>query len=171
LPFTPFHIGPGLALKGIAGRRFSLIAFGAAQVAMDIEPGVGMLRGAATLHGWSHTYSGATVIATVVLFGRPIWSRVLERWNAELRHARLDRLASPGPIGWLPAALGAYLGTYSHVFLDSLMHYDIRPLAPFSVRNGLLGLMSIPALEWACVAAGAAGLMMWAATHWRARHG
>ena len=51
MPFTPFHMGAGLALKAMAGRHFSVLTFGMAQVAMDIEPLVGMLRGAAVLHG------------------------------------------------------------------------------------------------------------------------
>ena len=44
MPFTPFHMGAGLALKAVAGRHFSVLTFGIAQVAMDIEPLVGMLR-------------------------------------------------------------------------------------------------------------------------------
>lgn len=55
MPFTPFHMGAGLALKAVAGRHFSVLTFGIAQVAMDIEPLVGMLRGAAVLHGPTHT--------------------------------------------------------------------------------------------------------------------
>lgn len=58
MPFTPFHMGAGLALKAVAGRHFSVLTFGIAQVAMDIEPLVGMLRGAAVLHGPTHTYFG-----------------------------------------------------------------------------------------------------------------
>ena len=63
MPFTPFHMGAGLALKAMAGRHFSVLTFGMAQVAMDIEPLVGMLRGAALLHGPTHTYLGAVPIA------------------------------------------------------------------------------------------------------------
>ncbi|MCB1770876.1 MAG: hypothetical protein KDJ31_14465 [Candidatus Competibacteraceae bacterium] len=42
MPFTPLHRGPGLAIKALAGRRFSLLTFGIAQVAMDIEPLIGL---------------------------------------------------------------------------------------------------------------------------------
>lgn len=171
MPFTPFHMGPGMALKSVAGNRFSLITFGAAQVAMDIEPGVGMLRGAAVLHGWSHTYLGAAAIGAAVLLCRPACNWILHRWNAELRHHRLNWVVSPEPIAWLPAAVGAFAGTLSHVALDSLMHFDIRPSAPFSDANSLLGLISFRSVYLSCVAAGIAGLMLWVSAQWRRRDG
>ena len=162
-------MGPGMALKSVAGDRFSLIAFGAAQVIIDIEPGIGMLRGSDTLHGWSHTYAGATVIAAMVVASRPLWNRVLQWWNAELRYHKLDWLASPQPIGWFAVATGAFIGTYSHIALDSIMHVDIRPYAPFSNGNSLLDLISTPSLYAGCVAAGIAGLMVWIGVRWRRR--
>ena len=162
MPFTPFHMGPALALKSITGRHFSILMFGLAQVAMDIEPGVGMLRDADVLHGWSHTYLGATVIAALVLaLGRPLCFLILRRCNEELLHHRLGRLAEPDTFGWRPAAAGAFIGTYSHVALDSIMHADMQPLAPFSSANHLLSVISIDALHIACVVAGIVGVGIW----------
>lgn len=155
-------MGPALALKGIAGNRFSVLMFGVAQVAIDVEPGIGLLRGSATLHGWTHTYLGATVIAAaVLLLGRPLCLAILKRWNRELSAHRLGWLASPESLGWPAAAAGAFIGTYSHVALDSLMHSDIRPFAPFSSVNGLLDLVSYQALHVGCVVAGLAGVSLW----------
>ncbi len=62
MPFTPFHMGPGLLVKAVAGRHFSILTFGIAQVAMDIEPLMGLMRGATVLHGPTHTYPAACVI-------------------------------------------------------------------------------------------------------------
>lgn len=53
MPFTPFHWGFGAAAKAVLDRRMSLTSFALAQVAMDIEPGIGLLPGSAELHGWS----------------------------------------------------------------------------------------------------------------------
>ncbi len=165
MPFTPFHMGPALALKSVTGDRFSILMFGLAQVVIDIEPLIGHLR-RTDVHGWTHTYLGATVIGGVVLLlGRPIALAILNRWNGELRRLRLDWLTSPGEIAWLPAALGAFVGTYSHVVLDSVMHDDMRPLEPFSSANGLLSLVSLPALYLGCVVAGAAGILLWVGRH------
>lgn len=156
-------MGPALALKGVAGGRFSILMFGLAQVAIDIEPLIGHLR-RTDVHGWTHTYPGATVIGgLVLLLGRPIALVILNRWNGELRRHRLEWLASPNEIAWLPAALGAFVGTYSHVVLDSVMHDDMRPFEPFSSANPILGLVSLPALHMGCVAAGAVGIVIWLA--------
>ena len=166
MPFTPFHMGPGLAVKGIGGRHFSVLMFGLAQVAMDIEPGIGLIRGSEVLHGWTHTYVGATVIAAVVLaFGRPLSLMILRRWNRELKGLRLGWLASPEELGWGAAAAGAFVGTYSHVALDSLMHADMHPLAPFSAANAMLLAIPYETLIIACVIAGVAGVALWLASH------
>src|SRR5271154_2673330 len=158
-------MGPGIALKSVAGDHFSLITFGVAQVAIDIEPGIGMLRGSGVLHGWTHTYLGATIIASLVLLCRPLCDRLLTLWNSELRHHQLARFTSKEPLGWSAAAVGAFVGTYSHVALDSIMHADIQPFAPFSSANAELGLISISMLHLVCVVSGIAGLILWIATH------
>ncbi len=166
MPFTPFHMGPGLAIKALAGDRFSLLAFGVAQVAMDIEPLVGMIRGAPVLHGATHTYAAALVIAGIVaLVTPPLCRPLLRRWNREVSLAHLPWLASP-PLKRVPVIAGAFAGTLSHVALDSLMHHDITPLAPWSNTNSLLDLIPLPALHQACIASGALGLAAWLALRW-----
>ena len=87
MPFTPFHMGAGLALKAVAGRHFSVLTFGMAQVAMDIEPLVGMLRGAALLHGPTHTYLGAVPIALATAALAPWLCRPLLRRSGKRRNS------------------------------------------------------------------------------------
>lgn len=155
-------MGPALAIKAVAGRHFSVLVFGIAQVAMDIEPLVGMIRGAEVLHGWSHSYVGATAIGLLVmLLAPPICLPILRRWNHELRHHGAAWLSSPERIGLRESATGAFVGTYSHVVLDSIMHSDITPFAPWSSANGLQSLMSINALHTACIVTGLAGIAGW----------
>jgi membrane-bound metal-dependent hydrolase YbcI (DUF457 family) len=164
MPFTPLHMGPGLALKSVAGRHFSILMFGLTQVAMDIEPGIGMLRGADVLHGWTHTYLGATLIAALVLaIGRPICALILRRWNRELRHHRLGWLADSDAVAWGPAAIGSFVGAYSHVALDSIMHVDMRPFSPLDGSNLLLSAISIETLHIVCVVSGFIGVALWIA--------
>ena len=165
MPFTPLHMGPGMAVKAIAGERFSLTMFGVAQIAMDIEPLVGIIRGSPELHGWTHTYVAATLIgAAVLLLARPLCVRIVRWWNAELRRHRLDRLASSDGIGWGAAAAGVFIGTWSHVALDSIMHLDMAPLRPFAAGNRLLLATDVDSLYLACLAAGVAGLAWWIAS-------
>lgn len=180
MPFTPFHMGPGMLIKAAAGRHFSVLSFGIAQVAMDIEPLLGMLLDWDRLHGPTHTYAGALMIGLAVSFiAPPLCRPLLRRFNAELAHYRLEWL-SPGD-GMdrrpaidvagvdVPVLTGAFAGTLSHVALDSIMHADLQPFAPWSQANAWLGLISIPALYQWCAAAGAAGLMSWLVAGWRRR--
>jgi hypothetical protein len=161
MPFTPFHMGPGAALKAVAGRHFSLTVFGCAQVFMDIEPLVRMIRGDAVLHGPTHTYFGALLLGLVAFFaGRPFCEGSFKLWNALEPPAWLPWLRAPERISRTAAATGAFLGTGSHVFLDSFMHADMHPYAPFSPANGLLGLMSVGELYLLCVVSGVVGLMV-----------
>jgi hypothetical protein len=77
-------MGPGLVLKALAGRHFSLMVFGFSQVAIDIEPLVRIIRGDAVLHGFTHTYLGATLIALVsALVGRPVCQFLLRYWDPD----------------------------------------------------------------------------------------
>jgi hypothetical protein len=167
MPFTPFHMGFGLAAKAAAGNRLGLIAFGLSQVLIDIEPGVRMLLGTDELHGWSHTLLGAVAIAALATW----WSQWLVlllagRWNDEVRHYGQDWLSVPGAFSGPVAALGAFVGTISHLVLDSLMHADMKPLAPFSDANPLLGLVAHDAVYSSMVVLGVIGALLWLVRQW-----
>jgi hypothetical protein len=162
VPITPLHMGPGMVVKAVLGARFSLIAFGVAQVAIDIEPIVAVMRGSAVLHGWTHTYAGATLIAALAVpIARPVAIWIVPRWNRELRHHQLDWLEAPETVGYGPIAAGAFIGTWSHVAIDSIMHSDMHPFAPLSPSNALLDAIPMGALDLACVIAGFVGVAAW----------
>ena len=102
------------------------------------------------------------MIGTVVLLlGRPVAAAILRAWNSELRTHTVSWLVEQDSLPWLSAATGAYIGTFSHVVLDSLMHADMRPWAPLSDANALLAAISLPLLHLACIAAGIGGLLLW----------
>lgn len=167
MPFTPFHMGAALIVKPGLNRTFSVITFGLAQVAMDIEPGIGMLTGADVLHGPTHTILGALVIAYLVMLIAPsVCNYLLRRWNKEVTHHKLAWLVQPETPSKTAVAVGAFFGTLSHVALDSLMHHDIRPLSPFSDANPLTGFVSHDGVYQLCAIAGAIGSVVWLATLW-----
>lgn len=148
MPFTPIHLGPGLAFKAAAGRHFSFMVFGGAQVLMDIEPLLGILQDKPILHGVSHTVAGALAIGLLAaLIGKPVSSAVL---------ARL-KIPHP-PLTWLASFAGAYIGTFSHILLDAVMHADMRPWWPAGAENPLLYIIGIDQLHLACAGAGLIGL-------------
>lgn len=151
-------MGAALIVKPGLNRNFSVITFGIAQVAMDIEPGIGMLTGADVLHGPTHTILGALVIACLVLLIAPSVCNFLQkRWNKEVIHYKLPWLVQCGALPKNAVISGALFGTLSHVALDSLMHHDMHPLLPFSEANPLLGLVSHDGVYQLCAIAGEIG--------------
>lgn len=150
MPFTPFHLGPGLAFKALGGRHFSFMVFAGAQVLMDIEPLIGILQHKPILHGYTHTLLGALIIGTFAgIVGKPISSFVL----------RL--LAIPHrPYTWLASFAGAYIGTFSHILLDAIMHADMSPWWPIASGNQLLRIISVEQLHLACLVAGIIGCIV-----------
>ena len=154
-------MGPGTAVKAVCGRYFSLTVFGFAQVAIDVEPLVRIIRGDAVLHGFTHTYLGATLIGFAsLIFGRPICQFLLDHWRQDPSSPFMNWLRGPPRISWPAAMTGAFVGTYSHVFLDSIMHSDMRPFAPLSESNGLLHVISVDMLHLVCVLAGVFGVLL-----------
>jgi hypothetical protein len=147
MPFTPLHLGPGALFKGLGGDKFSFMVFGGSQVLMDLEPGYRMIVEDSVIHGPSHTLAGAAVIGVVAtLSGKPISEFVLQRTG--YRRPTMT---------WLAAAAGAFVGTFSHVFFDAIMHADMMPWMPVSNSNDLLGLVSIGTLHIMCLLFGAIG--------------
>ena len=171
MPFTPFHMGAALLVKPAAQKHLSLITFGVAQIAMDIEPFIGMLRNSEVLHGPTHTVLGAMVIgAFVALLSPSICRPILRRYNQEVKTYKLGWLSEPLEPTRLAIWSGALFGTLSHIVLDSFMHGDIRPFAPFSDANPLFNVISHDGVYQLCVVLGAAGLMAWLLTKWLRRH-
>jgi hypothetical protein len=126
-------------------------------VLIDLEPAYYMLQGEAPLHRFFHTCVGATVVGAVALvIGMPLCNWVLRLGRA--LQGREGAAAEPARIGFGAAAFGAFAGVYSHVLLDSVMHGDMRPLAPFSDANPLLRVISLDSLHALCVGRAILGL-------------
>ncbi len=158
MPVTPLHMGPGLLVKAVCRRHFSLMVFGFSQVAIDIEPIVRVVRGDPILHGFTHTYAGATLIAIFsVIVGRPVCQYLLGLWKDDPTQPFMNWLRGPAVITWPAAIAGAVVGAYSHVFLDSIMHSDMKPMAPASESNPLYQIISVDALHYGCLATGVIG--------------
>ena len=144
MPFTPFHIGPGGLLKVIYPGYFSLALFIWIQVLIDVEAFYFLVRGQYPEHRMLHSYAGVNLaIMAALIVGRPTCEFIVRK-----------------KIAWPAALSGAAVGGYSHVFFDSFMHADMRPLWPFSDANPMLGRVPVRALYWLCALSALAALFI-----------
>ena len=147
MPFTPFHLGPGLLLKGLLQGSFSFMVYGWTQVLMDIQPLIVLITGEGHLHGFSHTLMGGGLIAVFAA----ISGKYASEWT-------LSFLQIPHDIRWWVSGFSAGLGALSHVILDAIMHGDLYLFFPFSDAQPLLGVLTISNLHKLCFYTGLVGL-------------
>ncbi|HXT42130.1 MAG TPA: DUF4184 domain-containing protein [Candidatus Angelobacter sp.] len=158
MPFTPFHFGPGAALKAAIPKQFSFALFCFTQCVTDLESGYHLARGEYPVHRLFHTYAGATVVGLCcAVAGRPVCKAGLSVWRAIPRAPFKALIGDGAGISWSSAFLTSMISTYSHVFLDSIMHGDLAPFSPFSVSNPFLHLISVQSLHLLCVTLGVIG--------------
>src|SRR6202049_2144394 len=62
MPATPFHLGPGVLIKAVAPRQFSMAAYSLAQIVIDVESGYYMLQSDYPLHRQARTFLLAGMI-------------------------------------------------------------------------------------------------------------
>lgn len=162
MPFTPMHMGPGIFIKGILQSSFSLMVFGWTQIVMDIQPLIVLLSGEGHLHGFSHTYIGATLIAIFAALTGKYLSQI-GLWILRIEKSIHNQ------ISWWIVILSAFIGSFSHVLLDSIMHADVQPFYPLTLANPFLGQLSVAALHKLCLYSGIAGACIYYFLQWRAQ--
>lgn len=164
MPFTPLHMGPGLFVKALLQSSFSLMVFGWTQIIMDIQPLWVMVVGHGHVHGFSHTLVGSSLIAIIAaLTGKPLS-------ELGLRIMAITSQPEPLKIAWRVAFLSAFIGSYTHVGLDAIMHADVQPAYPLTLVNPLLGIVSVKALHKLCLYSGMLGAIVFYLVQWRSHH-
>ena len=123
MPFTPLHWGPVLLIGFLLFPRLDLAALVVSSVVIDVEPFAVLFFGLRyPLHGFLHTYLGATVVGVVVAAGL---------WFFRRRVAGVVSLFGITQ----ESSLGRFLATslfavYTHVLLDSFLYSEMDPLYP-----------------------------------------
>ncbi len=163
MPFTPFHMGPGILVKGLMQGGFSLMVFGWTQIVMDIQPLIVLITGEGHLHGFSHTYIGATLLAII--------SAVTGKYLSQLGLWILRITASyRTSIPWAVVLTSAFIGSYSHVLLDSIMHADVQPFYPLTLQNLFQGIITASALHNLCLYSGLIGAGIYYYMSWKSKN-
>ena len=158
MPITPFHFGPGFLTKAVLPKYFSFRIFVLTNVVIDLEPIYFVLTNQYPLHRFFHTYLGATVVAVGSIFvGRPICYYLTGIWNRIFKSFKIlnKKITAPALI------IAAFIGTYSHIFLDSIMHRDLYPFSPWSKSNALLHTLSYGQLHLFCIMTGIIGIVIY----------
>jgi membrane-bound metal-dependent hydrolase YbcI (DUF457 family) len=152
MPFTPFHMGPGLLMKALFQGSFSLMIFGWTQIVMDIQPLIVLISGEGHLHGFTHTFIGSTIVAIVSAF--------TGKYLSEFFIHLLDKRKIFN-ITWIVAIISAFLGSYSHVILDAIMHSDVEPFYPLNTFNPFLQYLDLTQLHKFCLYTGLIGSILY----------
>jgi membrane-bound metal-dependent hydrolase YbcI (DUF457 family) len=152
MPFTPFHIGPAVAVKAAFPKKFSLLIFAWAQIVMDLQPLVVILTGRGRSHGVTHTLVGAAVLGIAAgVSGKYLTEWVLS-WQKNKPRVTLS---------WRETLFSAWLGTFSHVVIDALVYPDMDLFWPFVIGNPLRIGFSMRGMVTFCVVSGGLGTLMW----------
>ncbi|MFH6955298.1 metal-dependent hydrolase [Pseudoalteromonas sp. XMcav1-K] len=154
-------MGPGVLIKSLLRGSFSLMVFGWTQIVMDIQPLIVLITGEGHLHGFTHTYLGAILIA---LFAALSGKYLSELGLKILRITENDASIS---ITWGVVLLSAFIGSFSHVLLDSIMHADVEPFFPFTLNNQFLGIISVSVLHKVCLYSGLVGAVIYYGINWK----
>ena len=155
MPLTPFHFGPAAFLKALTPRCFSFLTFCYSQVVIDLEVAYHIVARQERLHGIAHTYLGALILGLFC----GVTALPLHALAVRLSPMFAFRTLVLNPLTLKTALLSAVLGTVSHVVLDSIMHHDMTPFAPFAESNGLLNVLSLQSLHLFCMTTGIVGLV------------
>jgi len=152
MPFTPFHIAAGASVKAIVPKHFSWSVFTLTNILIDCEPLYYHFTEGMLSHKFFHSIIGASIVAVVcAILGKSLCDYGLKLWNNSLAPEDKRWLGSGIKISHLSAWTGAIIGAYSHLILDSIMHLDIKPLAPFTDENLLLGILGLMELHILCL--------------------
>ncbi len=142
--------------------------FAFSQGLIDLEPIGFFLFTGDPVHPYLHTYLGATLVFLASWWaGRPVCEWALRAWNAWLSPAQTRWLGQEPRISVRSAGIGAFIGAYSHVAIDSIMHGDMMPFAPFSAATPWLLVVSVETLQWLCLLAGIIGMAGLVFVRWR----
>lgn len=129
MPFTPFHLGPALAIGFPLRELIHAPTFTVANVILDIEPFLVLLLGLGyPLHGFTHTF----FLAFLVGLGLGYMSYLFEGFLSPLY--RVILLESSKKLKMRSFLIAGFLGAMLHVLFDSPLYDDIHPFYPLTIN-------------------------------------
>ena len=120
MPFTLFHIGPGVLISLLLSRYVNSISLLISTVFIDIEPLLHMIIYGYIVHGFLHTIPGAVLFGLVVGYLYYISRSYLSKIRKLFPWCHRDTLSS--------CLAGGVIGSLLHVFLDAPLYRDLQLL-------------------------------------------
>lgn len=124
MPFTPFHLGPAMLLGFKYEKHVDLLSLVLASVILDIEPVVNIITGKGAVHGFFHSFLGASIVGIimVVILCTLCLCRIVDKLRTFFRIEQKSSLKM--------VTCAVFFGIYLHVFLDSFLYPEIKPFYP-----------------------------------------
>ena len=121
MPVTPLHIGiPGL-ISFYYPKRVDILSAVIGSVIIDLDFILFLLIGT-PIHGYLHTFLGATIISIFIIIILKLSQKQTIKIKKWFKWEGKSNLKS--------ISIGAFIGTYSHIILDSLIYNEINPFYP-----------------------------------------
>lgn len=158
MPFTPFHLGPALAI-GLPLRRYiHAPTFIVGNVIIDVEGlSVIVLGLNYPLHGYLHTLLFAAVIGLLVGF---VMFKLEKPMQPFYRKIQLETNSTLKLKSFL---LAGVLGAALHVLFDAFLYAEMEPFFPWTINPLLNAGLSMSQVYMACVGLGIIGILYYGA--------
>lgn len=153
MPFTFFHLGPGLFFGFLLFRYINFPTFLIANIIPDIEPFLVLLLNLdQPLHGLSHSFAGGSIVAIILVL---LMSK-LDKYIQDLAGIFKLRQDFSTKSIWIASFSGIYL----HILFDSPLYRDIKPFYPFGFKP-FFGIVSGLDIYILCTLLFVAGVLMY----------
>jgi hypothetical protein len=139
MPITPLHFGISTLVALPLYRRVDVLLFLFANVVIDLEPLLVMVLDLNyPLHGYAHTFLGATLLAIIssqILYAGRAWLVPIYRWCEIAFVPSRSRLL-----------VSALLGCWFHVLVDAMIYHEMHPFFPYQ-GNPMHGHVSVDSMN------------------------
>ena len=154
MPFTPFHLGPGLLIAMLLFPYVDVIVVLVASIIIDLEPAYYLFVHGYPYHGFLHSFVGSSLVALLLSVAMyPIRGRYLRI---------LELFGLKQETNFRKIVLSSLIGTNFHIFLDSFLYPEMKPFLPLQ-ENPLLYCLSPSAIYEFCLFAFAVGFLIYIA--------
>jgi len=127
MPFTPFHLGPGLFISLIFLSFIDIPTFLIASVIIDVEPFVVLIFHLNyPLHGFFHSFLGGFIVAVLLSM---IMTKIRRYFTHLLTFFKIEQA-----ISFKKILFSSICAIFLHILLDSPIYLDIRPFFPLEIN-------------------------------------